>query len=208
MPKASKRDKWFDRTVALPPAFGGVSVIGRAIEYMERELGDLAEIYFEQANVFSALVGIYGTKALDSLSNWEKNPHSHTAQQRFPDLCRRGRSRRPKPADSLESKASKRPWAIQSHYDHPGWYIIWRYLVDPTESVERGKPVIIWRVDVVFLEKPDWKYEKSSAGEAGGGRTHTFGVKNPARKLRGKAVYQRPDVIIRDGKPVLANGRR
>lgn len=208
MAKAAKRDKWFDPAVPLPPAFGGISGIRRAIEYMERELGDLAEIYFEQANVFSALVGIYGTKALDSLSNWEKNPHSHTAQQRFPDLCRRGCSKPPKPAESLESKASKRPWAIQSHYDHAGWYVIWRYLVDPTESVERGKPVIIWRVDVVFLEKSDWKYEKSSAGEAGGGRTHTFGVKNPARRLKGKAVYQRPDVVIRDGKPVVANGRR
>ncbi|HLN26410.1 MAG TPA: hypothetical protein VK395_01550 [Gemmataceae bacterium] len=57
-----------------------------------------------------------------------------------------------------------------------------------------------------FLDKSDWKYEKSSAGGAGGGRTHTFGVKNPASKLRGKAVYQRHDVIIVDGKPVPRNG--
>ncbi len=48
--------------------------------------------------------------------------------------------------------------------------------------------------------------DKSSAGEAGGGRTHTFGVRNPAVKLRGKAVYQRRDVIIVDGKPVPRNG--
>ncbi|MGH9669876.1 MAG: hypothetical protein ACRD3A_07180 [Terriglobales bacterium] len=208
MAKASRRDKWFNPAVALPPGFGAASVIGRAIEYMERELGDLTEIYFEQANVFSALVGIYGTKALDSLSNWEKNPHSYTAQQRFPDLCRRGRSRRPKPSESLESKASKRPWAIQSHYNHADWYIIWRYLVDPTKSVERAKPVIIWRVDVVFLKKSDWKYEKSKARKGRGGRTHTFGVSNPARKLQGEAIYQRTDVVIRDGKPVVANGRR
>jgi hypothetical protein len=78
--------------------------------------------------------------------------------------------------------------------------------VDKTESIEAGKPIIIWRVDVVFLEKHDWKYEKSSAGEAGGGRTHTFGVKNAAKKLRGKAVYQRSDVVIRDGKPIPLNG--
>ena len=83
---------------------------------------------------------------------------------------------------------------------------MWRYLVDPTESLESGKPVIIWRVDVVFLEKSDWKYEKSSAGELGGGRTHTFGVKNAAKKLSGKAVYKRKDVIIRDGKPIPRNG--
>ncbi|MCK6486189.1 MAG: hypothetical protein HUU22_05340 [Phycisphaerae bacterium] len=67
--------------------------------------------------------------------------------------------------------------------------------------------MVIWRVDVVFLEKQDWKYEKSTAGESGGGRTHTFGVKEAARKLAGKAVYRRNDVIIRDGKPIPKNGQ-
>jgi len=61
-------------------------------------------------------------------------------------------------------------------------------------------------VDVLYLEKSDWKYEKSSAGITGGGRTHTFGVKNAAKKLRGKAVYCRSDVIVRDGKPIPRNG--
>ena len=78
--------------------------------------------------------------------------------------------------------------------------------MDKTESIEVGKPIIIWRVDIVFLEKEDWKYEKSSAGEEGSGRTHTFGVKNVAKKLREKAVYQRKDVIVRDGKPIPRNG--
>ncbi len=201
----TKRQSWFDHTVPLPPGFGDVGAIRRAIDYVERGLVDLAEIYLEQANVFSALVGIFGTKALDSVSNFEKHRHSYTAQQRFPDLCRRGCGKPAKPDECLESKGSKRPWAIQSHYDHAGWYIIWRYLVDLTESIEKHKPVIIWRVDVVFLEKSDWKYEKSSAGEGGGGRTHTFGVKNPAQKLRGKAVHQRRDLVVRDGKPVLGN---
>ena len=59
---------------------------------------------------------------------------------------------------------------------------------------------------MIFLEKSDWKYEKSSAGELGGGRTHTFGIKNAARKLRSKAVYHRKDVVIRDGKPIAGNG--
>lgn len=173
---------------------------------MERELADLVELYFEQANIFSAVVGIFGTKALDSVSNYEKHRHSQFSQQRFPDLRRRGSGPIPSPKESLESKGSKRPWAIQAHYDHAGWYIVWRYLVDPTESLEVGKPVLIWRVDVVFLEKADWKYEKSGAGETGGGRTHTFGVKNVAAKLKGKAVYQRSDVVLRDSKPVPRNG--
>ena len=164
-------------------------------------MGDLVDIYYEQMNVFSAIVGIFGTRALDSVSNYEKHRHADTAQQRFPDLCRRGCGSGD-PRNCLESKGSKRPWAIQSHYDHPGWYIVWRYLVDPTESLEAGKPCVVWRVDVVFLEKSDWKYEKSTAGEAGGGRTHTFGVKNAAKKLRNRAVFGRKDVVVRDGKPV------
>jgi hypothetical protein len=151
-------------------------------------------------------VGIFGTKALDSVSNYEKHRHADTAQQRFPDLKRRGSGNRPIPEESLESKGSKRPWAIQAHYDHPGWYIVWRYLVDLTMSIEAGRPIIIWRVDVVFLAKSDWKYEGSRASADGGGRTHTFGVRQAARKLRGCAVYCRSDIILRDGKPVPRNG--
>ncbi|MCG3126970.1 MAG: hypothetical protein CHACPFDD_01826 [Phycisphaerae bacterium] len=66
--------------------------------------------------------------------------------------------------------------------------------------------VFIWRVDVIFLSKADWKYEKSTAGESGGGRTHTFGVKAAARKLACAAVYRRKDVVICDGKPIPKNG--
>jgi hypothetical protein len=150
-------------------------------------------------------VGIFGARALHSVSNYEKHKHTDTAQQRFPDLCRKGCGK-PTPNDCLESKGSKRPWAIQSHYNHPGWYIVWRYLVDPTETLEAGKPVVIWRVDVVFLDARDWKYEKSKAAEGVGGRTHTFGVKAAAKKLAGKAVYRRADVVVRDGKPIPKNG--
>jgi hypothetical protein len=66
--------------------------------------------------------------------------------------------------------------------------------------------VIVWRVDVVFVEKEDWKYEGSKASSAGGGRTHTFGLKKPATKLRGKAVYMRRDIKLSRGKPVPQNG--
>lgn len=195
----------FDAPVPLPPGLE-LAAIRRAIEYMEKELASLVEIYFEQANVFSAIVGIFGTRALDAVSNYEKHRHADLAQQRFPDLRRRGSRGTPTPRESLESKGSKRPWAIQSHYDHPGWYIVWRYLIDPTETLVPGKPVVIWRVDVVFLERSDWKYEKSTAGERGGGRTHTFGVKLAARKLAGKAAFRRTDVVVRDGKPIPRNG--
>ncbi len=199
------RPEDFDSSVPLPPGLT-VAAIRRAIDYVERELTDLVDIYFEQANVFSGLVGIYGTKALDQFSVYEKSRHLDLAQQRFPDLRKRGSGPATPPNESLESKGSKRGWAIQSHYDHPGWYIVWRYLVDPTMSIEAGKPLIIWRVDMVFLSKDDWKYEPSKAGIAGGGRTHTFGLKYPADKLKRKAVYQRRDVKLSGGKPVPVNG--
>jgi hypothetical protein len=195
----------FDNTVPLPPGLT-VTAIRKAIEYIERELAELVEIYFEQANVFSALVGIYGAKALNANSVYEKSRHIDIAQQRFPDLKRKGSGEKPSPNESLESKGSKRPWALQSHYDHSGWYIVWRYLVDPTMSLEPRKPVIIWRVDVIFLRKDDWKYEGSTAGKGGGGRTHTFGLKDAAKKLRDKAVYQREDVKLIGSKAVPANG--
>ena len=58
----------------------------------------------------------------------------------------------------------------------------------------------------MFLEKDDWKYEGSKAGSGGGGRTHTFGVKMVAKKLRGCAVYRRSDIALKAGKPVPING--
>jgi hypothetical protein len=194
----------FDSSVTLPPGLT-ITSIRKAIDYIERQLAELVELYFEQANVFSALVGIYATKALDANSIYEKSRHVDIAQQRFPDLKKRGSGDNPSPQESLECKASKRPWAVQSHYDHPGWYIIWRYLVDPTCSLEKERPVIIWRVDVVFLQKEDWKYEGSKASMVGGGRTHTFGLRNPAKKLKEMAVYQRSDVKILGGKAVPIN---
>ena len=71
--------------------------------------------------------------------------------------------------------------------------------------MKRGREVVVWRVDVVFLDKADWKYEGSSASQAGGGRTHTFGLKNPATKLRNAAVYSLKGVAIKGGKPVLSD---
>ena len=195
----------FDRSVALPRGLT-ISALQKAVEYMERELADLVELYYEQANVFSAVVGIYGAKALDTYSVYEKSRHLDDAQQRFPDLKRRGSGPRPAPEDCLESKASKRAWALQAHYNHPGWYIVWRYLVDTGKLLEPDRPVVIWRVDIAFLTEEDWKYESSTAAQGRGGRTHTFGLGHAAGKLRGKAVYCRSDIQLVGGKPVPRNG--
>ncbi len=75
----------FDKGVPLPPGLT-IAAIRNAVDYIERQLAELVEVYFEQANVFSGLVGIYGTKALDANSVYEKHRHVDLAQQRFPDL--------------------------------------------------------------------------------------------------------------------------
>ena len=197
----------FDRSVALPPGLE-ISANRRAIEFMEERLSEqlFIDLYVEQANLFSGIVSSTSITAMNDVSNYEKHRHSDTAQQRFPDLRRRGAAEPLRPDDSLECKASMRPWAIQFHFDHAGWYIVWRCLVDRTATIRPGRQLVIWRVDVAFLTRDDWKYEKSRAGSAGGGRTHTFGVKRPATRLRGCAVYALPGIAIRSGKPVPVNG--
>jgi hypothetical protein len=177
--------------------------IAKAVEYVEVQTAELIDIYLEQANVFSAIVGIFGVKGLHAVSPYKKHKHPDVAQQRFPDLSLRGKLD-PPPAQALESKGSTRPWAIQSHYNHSGWYVVWRYLVDTTESIKPGRPVVVWRVDVVYLTANDWKYEGSKAAEGMGGRTHTFGVKNPAKRLENAAAYVLPGIALKKGKPFLA----
>ena len=59
----------FDPSVKLPAGLEA-SAIGRAIEYVEGALNDrdFIDLFFERANVFSAIVGTFGVKALDSVN--------------------------------------------------------------------------------------------------------------------------------------------
>jgi hypothetical protein len=191
----------FDRAVPLPPGLT-VTHLKNAIDFVEEKAEELIDLYLEQANIFSAVVGIMGVRALDSLSPYKRHKHPDIAQQRFPDLSLRGRLD-PPPKEALESKGSSRPWAIRSHYNHPGWYIVWRYAIDPTKRMKRGRPVLIWRVDIPFLKKDDWKYEGSTAAQGTGGRTHTFGIKSPATIIRQSIVYQSQQIALSQGKPSL-----
>jgi hypothetical protein len=193
----------FDRAVPLPPELK-IAHLREAIEHVESKADEPIDIYFEQANVFSGIVGILGIQALHSLSPYKKHKHPDVAQQRFPDLSLRGRLN-PPPEQALESKGSTRAWALQSHYNHPSWYIVWRYAVDQTKRLKLGRIAGVWRVDIAFLRKEDWKYEGSKAAEGQGGRTHTFGIKLPAKLLKNCIVYQNRRVAIRQGGPVLAN---
>jgi hypothetical protein len=72
--------------------------------------------------------------------------------------------------------------------------------------MKRGRPVLVWRVDIPFLKEEHWKYEGSKAGEGHGGRTHTFGVKNPASVISGAIAYQTPGIVLSRGGPTLVNG--
>lgn len=191
----------FDRAVPLPPGLT-VAHLRNAVDFVEEKAEDLIDLYFEQANIFSGVIGIFGVRALDSLSPYKRHKHPDVAQQRFPDLSLRGRLN-PPPLEALESKGSTRPWAIQSHYNHAGWYVVWRYAIDPTKRMKRGKAVVVWRVDIPFLQQGQWKYEGSKAAEGLGGRTHTFGIKNPAVVIGKAIVYQAPEVRLSRGKPCI-----
>src|ERR1700687_4296087 len=127
----------FDRAVPLPPELK-ITHIREAIEHVEGRASELIDIYFEQANVFSGIVGILGIQPLHALSPYKKHKHPDIAQQRFPDLSLRGKLN-PPPQHALESKGSTRPWALQSHYNHPGWYVVWRYAVDQTKRMKKDK---------------------------------------------------------------------
>ncbi len=51
--------------------------------HVEGRATELIDIYFEQANVFSGIVGILGIQALHALSSYKKHKHPDIAQQRF-----------------------------------------------------------------------------------------------------------------------------
>jgi hypothetical protein len=148
--------------------------------------------------------GHSGVRALHSFSPYKRHKHPDVAQQRFPDLSLDGKIN-PPANQALESKGTTRGWPVQAHYDHPGWYVVWRYTIDETK-IMKGHHVAIWRVDIPFLHKEDWKYEGSKAGEGRGGRTHTFGVKHPASRFTGAIVFRHPKIVLRQSRPTLANG--
>jgi len=75
----------------------------KAIDYVERETSELVDLYYEQRNIFSCIVGMYGLKALDAFSPFKRHKHPDVAQQRFPDLSLRGRLN-PPPQQALEQK--------------------------------------------------------------------------------------------------------
>ena len=68
------------------------------------------DLCLEQANIFSAIMGMFGTNALDAVSDYEKHRDSFTAQQRFPDLGRRG-TRKPQQLEvtQQQNRDQRRP---------------------------------------------------------------------------------------------------
>jgi hypothetical protein len=66
-----------------------------------------------------------------------------------------------------------------------------------------GRAVVVWRVDLPFLRKENRKYEGSKAAQGTGGRTHTFGVKEPASVVGKAVIYQAAQIRLSRGKPSL-----
>src|ERR1700691_1251717 len=90
----------FDKAVSLPPGLT-VAHLRNAIDFVEEKAEELIDLYFEQANIFSGVVGIMGVRALDSLTPYKRHKHPDVAQQRFPDLSLRGKPN-PPPREALE----------------------------------------------------------------------------------------------------------
>ena len=53
----------FDRSVPLPKGLT-VGHIRNAIAFVEEQAEEFIDVYYEQANLFSGLVGIFGVRAL------------------------------------------------------------------------------------------------------------------------------------------------
>ena len=47
--------------------------IKKAVDLIEKQTAEWIDLYFEQANIFSAIVGIVGVKALHAVSPYKKH---------------------------------------------------------------------------------------------------------------------------------------
>lgn len=97
---------------ALPKGLERVH-IKRAVKYVEEQSSALIDVYFEQANVFSAIIGIMGVKALDAFSPYKKHKHPDVAQQRFPDLSLAGKLTRERVRQISEVAMAKLGQALE-----------------------------------------------------------------------------------------------
>ena len=62
----------FDRLVRLPPSLT-IAHIRAAIEHIEDKAAEWVDLYHEQANMFSGVVGILGVRAPDSISPYKRH---------------------------------------------------------------------------------------------------------------------------------------
>jgi hypothetical protein len=76
--------------LALPAGLE-IAHILNSVSFVEERVTDLVDLYYEQANTFSGIVGTFGVRALDALSPYKRHKHPDIAQQRFPDLSLGGR---------------------------------------------------------------------------------------------------------------------
>jgi hypothetical protein len=63
-------------TLPLPMGLEPIHIV-RAVDYIEDRTNEWSDLYFEQANIFSAIVGMAGIKALDAISPYKKGNYIH-----------------------------------------------------------------------------------------------------------------------------------
>jgi hypothetical protein len=83
-----------------------VTHLKSAIGFVEEKAEELIDLYLEQANIFSAVVGFTGVRALDSLSPYKRHKHPGIAQRRFPELSLEGKLD-PPPKEALEAHETR-----------------------------------------------------------------------------------------------------
>ena len=148
----------FDPSIPLPPELK-IAHIRKAIDYIEKEISEFVDVYYEQANVFSGLIGIFGVRALSSISPYKKHKHPDVAQQRFPDLSLKGKLN-PPPNRAVESKGSTRPkaWWVMPIVGIGFWVTTFELTTEQLCKHEIGKQAIC----SMYWMKPLDDYASSS----------------------------------------------
>ncbi len=174
-----------------------VAAMQNIIDKVEEVASDYIDVYLDQRNLFSALVGAFAIRAIADHTVFDRNPHRYRAQQYFPDLTPHGQDpANLRPTSYLEVKASKRTWSLDAHGNHEGWYMVFRYMVMANGCHVAGhtRSVFVGRVDLMYLNQANWCYQPSLAGPGVAGRTHTFSLLQPSNTLNGNHVFLRSGI--------------
>jgi len=139
-----------DEKVSLPPGLT-IGHIKKAVDEIESIANKVLDaIGDQQLNLLSNLVSGLGSAALNRLGPYHQDANRSRAQTRFPDL-------RNDEGIPLECKGNFAFNAPNAHNQEEGWFIIWRYIIDRSMTLDPNFALKIFRVDVGYLLEKDWK---------------------------------------------------